>query len=284
MAIAQTAAEAFKLYEQALAADELTQRDWHREIDGRQLACALGVLGSDVSSPDHCPARVMPRWLARMVPRFFDRQAFDAAKDWGRRFYAELSRIDGQVPFSVVHDWQANFVAPLAIDVADKLTRPTAAHEAKRDLHLRALNGDTAPKNEWVAVLRPAYADAYANAYAYAYVDATADAKAYADAYANAYADAYADATADAKAYANADAKAYADAYADADAYAYANADAHAYAKAYATAYAYAKAYAHATAYAYANANADAHAIKRLADGMVECLSRVPAHASEGDR
>ena len=63
-------------------------------------------------------------------------------------------------------------------------------------------------------------------------------------------------ADADANAYADADAYANADAYADADA---ADADA-----------------ADADAYAYANA-AKRATIKRLADGMVECLARVPS-------
>jgi hypothetical protein len=233
--IVQTASEALARYQDFLARHALVQKSWHTEKDGRQLACALGVLGDNLNGVRDCPAQVMPRWLAQHVVWFFDGQNIDDAKDWGARFYAELARVNGNVPFSVVHDWQANFVCPLAIEVAEKCIRDTAPHAAVQELHKRALAGDLADKEEWVAKLRPAYADAYAYTYADADADANADANAYA------YADAYA------YAYANADA--YADA--NADAYAYANADAY--------------------------ADAMRRAVKRLANGMIECMSRLAA-------
>jgi hypothetical protein len=211
-----TADLAFTRYEQAFLSDALIQGSWHTERDGRQLACGLGVLGPDVNSPGDCPATVMPRWLAQMVPYFFDRQTAADAKSWGLKFYAELKRLNGNVPFSVIHDWQAHVVAPMAIEVATKRARPTDVHDAVKAIHERALAGDLAPKDEWVATLRSAYA------YAYAYADANANAYADADAYAYAYADANANAYANA----NANANAYAYAYANANAYAYANANA----------------------------------------------------------
>ena len=232
-----TAAEAFARYEQAFNEDRLTQGSWHIERDGRHLACALGTLGENVTSPADCPASVMPRWLAQMVPAFFDNQKFEDAKDWGKRFYAALAKLDGNVPFSVVHHWHAHTVCPLGIEAAEKRERDTAPHKALQALHLRALSGEKISADEWRPVLRYAYANAYAYAYAYA------DADAYANAYANANANAYANA------YANANANAYADAYA----YAYANAD------------------------AYADADAYAYAWKRLADGMVDALNAVEA-------
>ena len=239
-----TAAEAFDRYKAAYDAGLLTQGAWHIEKNGRHLACALGILGEDIDAPGKCPASVMPIWLAQMVPWFFDKQKENDAKAWGMAFYAELKRLDGKVPFSVMYDWQANVVSPVVIEAAIKRGKDPAPHVAHQAIHARALAGDIAPKEEWVKILRPAYSDAYATADAYAY--ATADAYAYATAYAYAYATAYA--------------------YADADAYAapYADADADAYADAYAKAAVY-----------YVNAAAYADAIKRLADGMVECLRRV---------
>lgn len=184
--IAQTAAEAYDRYMAFLGEDRIVAGNWHVEKDGRHLACALGVIGTEIDNPSDCPAQIMPRWLAQMVPWFFDNQSFDDAKDWGARFYAELKRIDGKVPFSVVHDWHANVAAPLAIEVATMRKRATEPHEAVRDLHIRALAGDLASRDEWYAKLRPAYANAYAyanaNAYAYAYAYANDDAYAYADA------------------------------------------------------------------------------------------------------
>ncbi|KKC25844.1 hypothetical protein WP12_12145 [Sphingomonas sp. SRS2] len=178
------------------------------------MACALGVLGDDVDGPSKCPAAIMPRWLAQMVPWFFDRQKPAEALAWGRDFYAELKRLDGNVPFSVVYDWQANVVTQMGIDAAIKRDRDPAPHQALQALHRRALAGDVAPKGEWQPVLKNA--DAYADAYAYANANAYANADAYAYAYANANANAYAYADADADAYAYADA----DAYANANAYA----------------------------------------------------------------
>jgi hypothetical protein len=212
MEIAQTAAEAFDRYEMFLHEGRLVQASWHAEDnDGRELACGLGVLGPDMGSPSQCPAAVMPRWLAQMVPWLFDNQTPENAFAWGERFYAELKRLDGQVPFSVVYDWQANVVQPLGLEWAEE-RGDKALIEAVQALHARALAGDTASVEEWKATLRPALRQvyAYANAYAYTYADADADA----DAYAYTNADAYAYTYADADAYADAYAYTYADAYA----------------------------------------------------------------------
>ncbi len=213
MTIATTAAGYRDRYLAAFETDALTQGAWHTERDGRQLACALGVIGDEVNGPGDCPAQIMPRWLAQMVPAFFDRQSAVDAFAWGKQFTSELARIDGKVPFRVIHDWHANTVCQLGIEAATKRGRNTAPHEALKALHLRALAGEKIGADEWCPVLKSAYAYAYADASAYAY------------------------------------------AYADASAYAYA--------------YAYADASAYASAYA--------SAWKRLADGMVECLRRVPA-------
>jgi hypothetical protein len=203
--IATTAAEAFERYELAFTSNGLVQGAWSSEQDGRHVACALGVLGDKVSSTADCPATVMPRWLAQMVPWLFDNQKSEDAYKWGLEFYAELKRLDGKVPFSVVYDWHANVATVMGIEAAEKRGRDTAPHKALQALHLRALAGDRADRDTWYTALRKADADAYADANAYA------DADAYAYAYAKADADAYADANA----------------YADADAYAYAKADAY---------------------------------------------------------
>ena len=136
----------------------------------------------------------MPRWLAQMVPWFFDEQEATDAKAWGMAFYAELKRLDGKIPFSVMYDWQANVVSPLAIEVAIKRSKDPAPHVAHQAIHARALAGDIAPKEEWVKILRPAYANANTYSYAEAYAEAFANADAYAYATANAYSYSYANA------------------------------------------------------------------------------------------
>lgn len=198
MTTATTAAEYAQRYLDAFKTGTLTQGAFHTERDGRQLACALGVIGDEVDGPSDCPATIMPRWLAEMVPAFFDRQKQEDAFAWGVEFTSALKQIDGKVPFSVIHDWHGNVVCQLGIDAAEKRSRDPAPHKALQALHLRALAGEKIAADEWRPVLKDAYADAYA------------------DVYANANANAYADADADANAYA------YAHAYADANAYAYA--------------------------------------------------------------
>ena len=198
-------------YEAALANDQLMQGDWHVIHDGRWLACALGVIGDEVSDAKDCPASIMPRWLAQMVPEFFDCQKADDAKAWGLRFYKALSDVGGKVPFAAIHHWHAHTVCPLGIDAAKKLGRDVDPHKALQALHIRALGGEKISADEWRPVLKNAYASADACAYAYvrAYAYANADA-------ANVHMDAYAKAYA--KAYAVAGAYAYADTYAAASA------------------------------------------------------------------
>ena len=184
MSIAATASEYATRYLAAFETGALTQGSFHAERDGRQLACVLGVIGDEVNAVIQCPASIMPRWLAQMVPAFFDRQKQEDAFPWGVAFTAALARIDGKVPFSVIHDWHANTVFQLRVSVAERRGRDPAPHKALQALHLRALGGEKISADEWKPILRYAYAyaDAYADADADAYADADADAYAYADA------------------------------------------------------------------------------------------------------
>ena len=194
-----TAAEARDRYAAFLARDGIVQGTWHSTAsDGRELACALGVIGPEISSPKDCPAHVMPRWLAQMVPWLFDNQQRKDALDWGSRFYDQIARLEGVVPFSVIHDWQGNVVGDLAIEVATKRNRQVEPHQALKEMHIASLAGKSFTVEEWRPVLKDADADAYADADADAYAYADADADAYVYAYADAYVYAYADADADA--------------------------------------------------------------------------------------
>lgn len=177
--IVETAAEAFARYRQAYDNGGLIQNAWHETgDDGRHLACGLGILGGNVTGPKDCPAQVMPLWLAQMVPHFFDNQPFDDAKAWGLSFYEQLQRLDGEIPFSVVHDWRANVACVMNIEWLEARSLDTAKEKAVQALHLRALQGDTAPEAEWKDALQAAYAYAYASASASAYASAYASASA----------------------------------------------------------------------------------------------------------
>jgi hypothetical protein len=176
MSMATTAAEYADHYLDAFKTGALRQGVWNSEQDGRHVACALGVIGENVNSASKCPGTIMPRWLAQMVPTFFDRQKQEDAYQWGVGFTEQLKRIDGKVPFSVVHDWHANTVGQLGIDAAEKRGRDTAPHKALQALHLRALAGEIITADEWCPVLKAANANAYAYAYADAYANANANA------------------------------------------------------------------------------------------------------------
>lgn len=204
------AKDALQRFVEWRAQGRIIQGNWHTEDDeGRELACALGMLGKDMSNPRDCPSSVMPLWLAECVPTLFDAGTLSGALEWGQRFYTALARLDGKVPESVRTDWLCDHVWPMAksalrgewVEKIGPLIDERIAAER---------SGDT--DRIMAARVAAAAADAHAAAAAtvYAEVAATAAAAAAADA------DAYAAAAA--AAYAHAAAAAATDAYAATDA------------------------------------------------------------------
>ena len=111
--LAASPAEALALFERTKKEDRLVQDKHHKEVAGRHFSDILGILGDELQSPSDCPERIMPLWLAHTASRLFRAQPLDRAKEWGLQFYAELKRLDGKLPFTVIHDWHANVVEPL---------------------------------------------------------------------------------------------------------------------------------------------------------------------------
>ncbi len=167
----------------------IVQYDWHIEDDdGRELACALGMLGADVDCASDCPASVMPLWLAECVPSLFDAGPLSNALEWGQRFYTELARLDGKVPDSVRTDWLCDHVWPMAKSalrgkwikkISPLIDERIAAERSGDAARILAARNDAA-----------AYAAAAADAAIYAAVAAAAAADAAADADAATAADA----------------------------------------------------------------------------------------------
>ncbi len=183
----------------------IIQGKWHTEDDkGREVACALGMLGADVNGPRGCPASIMPLWLAECVPSLFDAGPLDAALEWGQRFYTALARLDGKVPDSVRTNWLCDHVWPMAksalrgpwVKKISPLIDQRIAAERSGDAAriLAARNDAAAYAAADAAAAAAAYtdADAAADAAAAAYTDADAAAYAYAAAYAAAHAAAHA--------------------------------------------------------------------------------------------
>jgi hypothetical protein len=165
--LATSAADAFDRFERAKN-DGLLVRGVHRKEEaGRQFRDILGVLGDEICSPSDCPGQIMPPWLAHAAFRLFARQSFEGAKAWGSQFYAELKRLNGTVPFSVVYDWHANVVAPFVIRFSQR-PEPNpwgnvAPPTAMQALHGRAFGGDTIAAAEWHRVLYDAFLHIFAD-------------------------------------------------------------------------------------------------------------------------
>lgn len=167
--LAASAAEAFDRFERTKNDGlliRLVRGEHHKEVDGRHLSDILGILGDELRSPSDCPARISPLWLAHAASHLFRGQSHDSAINWGSQFYAELKRLDGAVPFAVIHDWHANVVAPFAIELSAR-TGPNpwesaAAPKALQCLHARALGGDIFSAEQWHAVLYEGFLQIFA--------------------------------------------------------------------------------------------------------------------------
>ncbi|UFR07654.1 SpcZ [Streptomyces sp. Go40/10] len=230
----------------------------------------------------------LPDWLWQVATVLYDGQDAAAARDWAARLYGELARLGGRVPFSVVHDWHAGTVAPVLAEAGLRRGRPVEPQDAVRDLHLRALAGETVTAAEWEAGLLPALREAYRLAYAYA--DAFAQAYAGAHAYAVAHDYGTERAAEFAGEYAASNTGANAAAFAEGNALANAGATAAAWAASDARAYAEACPFAHVRVYALAWAGRERaaareeggdeqrerfrSACRRLAGGLVDSLTR----------
>ena len=213
--IVKTAAEALERFEQMSARDLAITYHYEGKTAHENPSALLRALGDELKGAADCPLRIMPLWLAKAaggslfnarvqpaVPIFPD----GAAQAWGVKFYRELARLDGHIPFSVIHDWHANTIAPLVIDISNRVGpnpwRGADHPKALQDLHAGALAGRSIAANEWRAVLRDAFAHIHAGGRLGPAVTATQrftldetvamNADAYAGAYASADADAFA--------------------------------------------------------------------------------------------
>lgn len=176
-------------------------------------------LRKEIESGYNCTT--LPKWLERLVVWFFDHQTFDDAKVWGLAFYAEIDWLNGDVPFSVLHDWQARYVVPKVAKDAEKRGLAIEPYQALVEMHVKAAAGEKFAIARWAEVLRQAYGNLVPETNTrwrtplLVSIDAVADAYAYTDP--------------------NVEAIAYVNGY----------------------------------------SRSDTAVVKRLADGMIDCLSRV---------
>jgi len=241
-------------------------------------------------------------WLQQLLTALHDGQDPATAARWGQRIADSLLTLrraegDGQLPFEVVHDWQARCVVPLMLQAAApagnepaSVERPAsgsadgepmgkAAMASLPRMHERAAAGERFGEADWRAAIEPALRQLYRHAYGYA--EAYATARASASAYASAndfseqgaleFADSYAKLSTDANRQSYTEANAVANAALLAAAYA--SGDLRAYAQTYPFAL------AHACAHAYANSAGQAAATEAGSPGEIGSAGGQPGPA-----
>ncbi|KPH66354.1 hypothetical protein ADT71_06720 [Novosphingobium sp. ST904] len=58
---------------QAHSEHRIIQHNWRvQDNQGRVLVCALAAFGPDINSAKHCPADLMPQWVAELIPAIDD--------------------------------------------------------------------------------------------------------------------------------------------------------------------------------------------------------------------
>jgi len=108
----------------------LIQHGWHRTADdGRELACLLGAIGPDVTSPGACSADVMPTWLAHLLPTLFDGLLAERTADLGLRFAAALR--SGSTGGGVRRRWLARVEADARVSACAAAARAATARAAR---------------------------------------------------------------------------------------------------------------------------------------------------------
>ncbi|WP_051710011.1 hypothetical protein [Streptomyces sp. NRRL S-350] len=223
---------------------------------------------------------VLPLWLAEVSEALSDGLEAGAAREWARRVRQEAERLDGRVPFSVVHDWYCSAVGPVLAEASVRRGGSTAPHQAVLALHASALKGRRIDEDTWRAALEPELRELFHHAYPYAEAYATAAAAAGSFALANGYGET--EAAEYGETYAELNTTANVRAHADANALANAAAVAAAYAAADPAAYAATYPSARIRAVVRADAGRpDEHGEHttwaRLADGLAAALSRADA-------
>lgn len=68
----------------------LVQGKWHWEEEGHEYACLLGAIHKDIHDASDCPANVMPKWLAQLIPILFDGIRTSLTTSYGLRFVTAL--------------------------------------------------------------------------------------------------------------------------------------------------------------------------------------------------
>jgi hypothetical protein len=129
------------------------------DAQGRETACLLGALGSDITDTKDCPASYMPSWLAELTPAIDDNTS---NKNWPSiiKRYANLAN-----RWHVLDEAAWERVKWKTIDASLIIAEPHDANNViapVRVLIKRQLSGDPPTQDEWAAAAASASASASA--------------------------------------------------------------------------------------------------------------------------
>lgn len=137
----------------------LVRRKWRgRDSDGRELVCLLVALAPEVKqSSDQCPASVLPRWFASLVPLYDDHGSLAAWPAMVRRFAAVMARVHALTET----DWHLLMYRCNAATLREGLPVAGATEEVVRniiELCDRAGCGEAVTREEWHSAKTEAWA------------------------------------------------------------------------------------------------------------------------------
>jgi hypothetical protein len=130
--------------------NRIIRRQWQSKDDrGRETACLLGALGSDIAGPKDCPASYMPTWLAELTPSIDD-ETFPANWPSIIKRYANLAN-----RWHVLDEAAWERVKWKTIDASLIIAEPHDANNVVapvRALIKRQLSGDLPTREEWARI------------------------------------------------------------------------------------------------------------------------------------
>lgn len=132
--------------------------------DGREQACYYSALVPGAKSTAACPAWLMPRWVADLLPLINDNVSPQAWPDITKRFVQFAANLVNMTP----ERWARALLITKQASLEIALPHNPAAVQPVLDLVNRALAGDEPSANEWAKAEAKAAAAAKANLWAWA--------------------------------------------------------------------------------------------------------------------
>jgi hypothetical protein len=153
--------EASETLESMIAENRVIRGNWvGTDAQGRETACLLAAISVDVRknlSPRHCPADIMPPWLAHLTPFIDDRGSLEAWPGVIRRYAKLAARWHVLTPEAWQRaEWRCKRASVIEAKSHTKNVRSVLVCDKVIALLDRAINGTTPPTEEWEAARKEA--------------------------------------------------------------------------------------------------------------------------------